>query len=151
MIKTEKRDINGHTWEVTQWPGRYSLRMQARIASAFGPVLGGLIDGKIALTMDLDSEVEINVAKAMEAFATHNSETSFQELILSMLSSAKIDGKDADNEAFFDMHFAGNMSELYAGIAFVLQVNYGNLFTVARTIIGSRPAQEAKAVDSQGS
>ena len=147
MIQTEKRTINGAEWEVTQWPGRHALRMQTRLAKLLGPALARAADG----LGDAQAEVldaNVDIAAAVDALVARLDENQVSQLVEDMLNSTQVNGKPASRPEVFDLHFAGNLGELYAGLAFVLEVNFGSLFTAARAIIGGRPSAPAPAAEA---
>lgn len=150
MIQTEKRLINGHEWQVTQWPGRHALRMQTRLAKIVGPAVAKAADG-LDRTSGSVLESELDVGGVVSALVDRLDEQVVDQLVADLLNSTRIDGKEAARPEVFDVVFAGNLGELYQGLAFVIEVNFGSLFTAARTIIGglaSAREAEPRAVDS---
>jgi len=137
MARTpESKIINGHKWEVTPWPGMYGLKMQAKIAplvsgvvapmiNAMGSAKGGGDPMDALLTMDVDSVV----AKLL----SHIDETQTPALIEAMLYGSFVDGRDITSTNVFNEHFQANYGELYKGLAFVVKVNMGDLFSMAES------------------
>jgi hypothetical protein len=135
MARTpESKIINGHKWEVTPWPGMYGLRMQARLAPLVSGVVVPLAEavGSAKAGGDpMDALMNMDVEKVVSALLQHINEDETPKLIEAMLYGAFVEGKDATNTAFFNDHFTANYGELYSGLAFVLQVNMGELFNMA--------------------
>lgn len=131
MLTTETREISGRHFQVTQLPGRESLRMFTRLTRLFGPALGAVakdeaqiaslletdvagLGGAIArLCEELDPDDILSIAGA---FAKHSkvalegTTDSFVEL----------------NDAIFDVTFQGRMDMLMGWIVFALEVNYSS-------------------------
>ncbi len=129
---TESKTINGNEWEVTAWDGMHGLKMQARIAKLIGPALGKANGGSDLMDMDVTSIIGAVVERIDER------ET--PQLIRDMLHGTFVEGKDATQDRFFNEHFAANFGELYQGLIFVAQVNFGNLFQMADVIGGQSEA-----------
>jgi|SRR5690554_2815570 len=135
MARTpESKIINGHKWEVTPWPGMYGLKMQARLAPLVSGVVVPLLEavGSAKGGGDpMDALMGMDAEKVVGVLLQHIDEDKTPALIESMLYGAFVDGKDATNTSFFNDHFQANYGELYSGLAFVVQVNMGELFGLA--------------------
>ena len=129
-IETETRAINGSDWQVTQWPARKSLKLKTRMVKLVGPTAGRLLSGGLS---GMDEEMDIS--SAVDALVDRLNPDTFDQLVQDLLSSTRIEGKEANQ--VFDQHFAGNFSELYQGLAFVLEVNYGDFTSRIRDAIGN--------------
>lgn len=126
--ETERTAINGHDWEVTPWDGMHGVRLQARIARLVGPALGAMGDA--------GSFLESDVGAVVSALADRIDEKDTPQLIRDLLHGSFVDGKDVTIDRVFNEHFAANYAELYQGLAFILRVNFGDLFQLAAAIGG---------------
>ena len=135
MARTpEAKVINGHRWEVTPWPGMYGLKMQARLAPVVSGVIAPVltaIGGARHGVDPVDALMDMDVDSVVRSLLDHIDEEKTPALIEAMLYGAFIDGKDATNSTFFNQHFQANYGELYQGLAFVVSVNMGDLFSMA--------------------
>lgn len=132
-LETKTKTINGHQWQVTQWPGRHAMRMKVRLAKTFGPALGAAASGAHS-GMDTDLS-ELDVSGIVSALVERVDESGFLSLVQDMLHQTLVDNQDASSDAFFDQHFAGNFGELYRGLGFVLEVNFGSFLTAAAELM----------------
>ncbi len=143
-IETKEKVINGHKWEVSQWPAREALRMKIRLGKTIGPALG-----KALSAGDLDSELsDMKLDGIIEALVDRLDETASVQMVLDMLSQTLVDGKHVGKDSVFDDHFTSNFGELYQGLAFVLEVNFGGFMQAAASITG-RP-QKPDESENQG-
>jgi len=141
MLETKNKMINGREFQVTQFPGRYGLRLQARLARVFGAPLAALFKGaKKGMDSDL---ADLDLEKAVVMLMDKLSEDELDDLVNRMLSQTRVDGKGIiDNPMVFDELFAANYSDLFKVLAFVVEVNFGNFFSALKGI-GS-PAKPEK-------
>lgn len=137
--EAQKQIINGHEWEVTPWDGMHGLRMQTRLGRFVGPVLGQV--GGAENVLDAD------VSGIITALADRIDDKDTPQLIRDMLYGAFVDGKDITMDRVFNEHFSANYGELYQGLAFVLRVNFGDLFQLAGAIGGRSEPAAVKAKD----
>ena len=118
----QRKTINGHEWEVTPWEAMHGLRMQARIAPVVQAALSSADGGNM---MDMDvAKVTSGILSAIDAQET-------PQLIRDMLHGVRVDGKDMTMDGPFNDLFAANYGELYQGLWFVVNVNLGDLFSMA--------------------
>jgi len=138
--EAQKKIINGHEWEVYPWDAMHGLRMQMRLApvvqAALGSAKGDLMDMDVA-------EVVSGLLGAVDDQRT-------PQLIRDMMHGVRVDGQDMSMDRPFNDAFAANYGELYQGLFFVLQVNFGDLFTMAGSIGGpaesdNKPAKKSPA------
>ena len=132
-----KRVINGHEWEIYPWDGMHGLRMQARLAKLIGPAIGQ------AGGADKQSLMEMDVGAVIGALVERVDAQETPQLIRDMLHGTSVDGQDVSMDKFFNEHFAGNYAELYEGLAHIVRVNFGDLFTMAASIGSSMGAAES--------
>jgi|AntRauTorcE11897_2_1112592.scaffolds.fasta_scaffold15001_3 hypothetical protein len=135
MARTpESKIINGHKWEVTPWPGMYGLKMQAKLAplvsGAVAPVINA-IGGAKKGSDPVDALMAMDVDSVVAKLLSHIDETQTPALIEAMLYGSFVDGKDITSANTFNEHFQANYGELYRGLAFVVAVNMGDLFSMA--------------------
>jgi hypothetical protein len=124
--EAKKKIINGHEWEVYPWDGMHGLRMQARLSKVIGPVVGQVV-GSNQEIMDADVSAIANTL-------IDRIDNDTPQLIRDMLYGAFVDGKDISQDRVFNEHFAANFAELYKGLAFILEVNFGDFFELAGAI-----------------
>ncbi|TQE99500.1 MAG: hypothetical protein FKY71_08315 [Spiribacter salinus] len=121
-----KKIINGHEWETYPWDGMHGLRMQARLAKVIGPALNKMAG--------VENLMDADVGGIAAALFERMDERETPQLIRDMLHGTSVDGKDPTMDSVFNAHFAANYGELYQGVAHILQVNFGDLFTMAGAI-----------------
>lgn len=135
MARTpESKIINGHRWEVTPWPGMYGLKMQAKLAPLVSGVVAPMVSamGTAKQGADpLDALMNMDVDSVVSTLLSHIDETQTPQLIESMLYGSFVEGRDITSANVFNEHFQANYGELYKGLAFVVQVNMGDLFSMA--------------------
>lgn len=135
MARTpESKIINGHRWEVTPWPGMYGLKMQAKLAPLVSGVVAPMVSamGTAKQGADpLDALMSMDVDSVVSTLLSHIDETQTPQLIESMLYGSFVEGRDITSANVFNEHFQANYGELYKGLAFVVQVNMGDLFSMA--------------------
>jgi hypothetical protein len=124
--KQDSKTINGHEWEVTAWDGMHGLKMQARIGKLIGP----------AVAQGGGNMMNMDVASVIGAVVERIDDKETPQLIRDMLHGTFIDEKDASQDRVFNEHFSANFGELYQGLMFVAQVNFGSLFQMAGAIGG---------------
>lgn len=123
MIETKEKQIDGHTYAVTQFPGRRAFKIKTAILLKLGPALAVSLDGAVAKAgADLNIA---SIASALEKITMSSDE--FLDLVLELISQTRRDGKEITPEVF-DLEFAGNLQTVYKVAAFVLEANFGNFF-----------------------
>jgi len=132
--ESAKKMINGNEWEVLPWDGMHGLKMQAKLGRVIGPVLGSA--GGSESVMDAD------VQSVITALADRIDERETPELIRAMLHGTSVEGKDITIDRVFNEHFSANYGELYQGLMFIVQVNFGDLFSMVAAIGGRSAATE---------
>lgn len=144
-VKTRDTTIDGHTVKVTQHPGRRALRLKSRLVKLLAPSIGTIIQQKVEKGKNLlDQEVDMTkIGEAVIALADKLDPDDFENLILEILVSTRVDGKEI-NEAAFDDLFAGEMSLMYKVVFFALQTNFGDFFVSGG--IGNLLAQQAQGM-----
>jgi len=142
MREAQTKVINGNEWMVQPWPGRYGLKMQARMAKFIGPALGGI--GNVDDLLDQDVGAMVSALTEVMDDAPG--------LITDMLQGVLVDNKDISNDTNFDNHFSANFAELYEGLAFVIKVNFGDFSRLVGAIGGlAQPAKPGKAPSKKAS
>ena len=127
----QRKVINGHEWEVYPWDAMHGLKMQARLAPVVKSALGAAEGSDL---MDMD------VSKVVDGLLGAIDDESTPKLIRDMMHGVRVDGQDLSMDRPFNQHFAANYGELYQGLWFVLEVNLGDVFTMAGSIGG--PAED---------
>ena len=116
MVKTEPREIDGHTYTVTQLPPRRAMRLLRRLAALIAPAFGGAGDGKVA-KFDFSG-----LASALGGLRDEE----FDLIVNELLAMAQVDGKDL--LPIFDLTFQGALPTLFKVLGFALEVQYGDFF-----------------------
>ena len=138
----QRKVINGHEWEVYPWDAMHGLKMQARLAPVVKSALGAAEGSDL---MDMD------VSKVVDGLLGAIDDESTPKLIRDMMHGVRVDGQDMSMDRPFNDMFAANYAELYQGLWFVVEVNFGDLFTMAGAIGGPDGNEADKAENSQGS
>lgn len=120
MIQTKNKTIAGRDIMVTQYPGRKSIEIKAKLFKLLGSSLVRLFSGTEAF--DLSS-----LSSAIDIFIDKLNPKEFTAFVLELLQSTRIDGKEI-TDSVFDTEFAGEMSLMYKILGYTLEVNYGNFF-----------------------
>ena len=129
--EAQTKVINGHEWQVYPWDAMHGIRMQARLAPVVQAALGSA-KGADLMNMDV-AEVVSGLLGAIDDERT-------PKLIRDMMHGVRVDGQDMSMDRPFNDMFAANYGELYQGLFYVLQVNFGDLFTMAGSI--TSPAED---------
>lgn len=130
MIATRDKLINGHTYSVTQFPARHAFMLKARLAKLLGPALAEILASLNGVSKEsiLSADIDLSaISAALNKLLGAVDEQSTMDLILKLLSCTRMDGKEI-TEQLFDIEFAGNLSDVYKVLAFVIEVNYGDFF-----------------------
>ena len=134
-------EIEGHTWVVRQFPARPANRYKVRLAKMVGPALSELLPalgtlkgkgkdkGKGDECLGIDLEL---IPKVVSSIAQHVDEDVFVDTLVELMSFATRDDTEITPE-YFDIIFAGNDSELYQAIWFILKVNYADFIEMVET------------------
>ncbi len=133
----QKHIVNGHEWEIYPWDAMHGLRMQARLAKLIGPAIGQ------AGGADKQSLMEMDVGAVIGALVERVNDQETPQLIRDMLHGTFVDGQDISMDKVFNEHFSGNYAELYEGLAHIVRVNFGDLFTMAASIGNSMGAADS--------
>jgi hypothetical protein len=119
MIETKEKTIDGHEYQVTQFPAMQGIRNAITLAKLFGSSIGGAIGaGSVSEVMNMD--ISGMVAGIFEKL----DETETTKLILKLLSNTHRNRQEM-NEVNFNNAYAANYGELVNALKFVLEVNYG--------------------------
>lgn len=142
----ESKTINGAVWEVHPWPGMYGVRMQQRWGKVLAPAIEAATSHKsaadlfseAAMSRDLSEFAPVIGTAVASLLESTNEDT--PQLIKDSMHGAVANGQDLSQQRIFDDHFTQNYGELYQGLAFILQVNFGSFFGLAGAI-GARVSQ----------
>lgn len=130
MRETQTKSINGHKWEVTPYPGMYGLKIQSRIIP-FLKGISGIVNGVLKSKSNNVLETDIDIGSLVESIISNIDEEKTPTLIKDILFGARVDGRDVYSDKAFNEIFSANYAELYQGLYFVLQVNFGEVFQMA--------------------
>lgn len=130
-----ERTINGKAVQVQPLDAFEGVKMQIKLAKLLGPGLTQAEGGNV---------MEMNTAKIAGALFSSLDENVTLDIVRKLMVGVYIDGKDMNNAALFNAAFKANYQDLVAVIQFVLEVNFGSLFTMAGSLFGNHgaPAQE---------
>lgn len=125
LLSTESKVIDDVKFDVTMFPGLYGLKIKGRLLKIIGPAFGqafkSLQSGKTSI---LDSDIDFGVVgDAISKLCERLDDPAVIQLIKDLLSSTKVDGQDANNDAVLNFKFAGKYTTLYKGLLFVVEVN----------------------------
>lgn len=145
MVETTRRQLSGHAYEVTEFPARQGLRLQARLLRIVGPsiaalgaeALQGAQPSDVGSLLDVDISSEA-LTRAVGELVARLDEQRVERLILDLLGQTTRDGRPVGEETEFDAAYTGNYGELLRAIGLVLEVNFGSFF-------GARPTGGATA------
>jgi len=135
MARTEhKKVINGNEWTVWPWDGMHGIRMQARIAPLIkgvaGPVGNAVRKAKGTSQKEImEALLDLDIDTVVNAIFQNIDDQKTPQLIRDMMHGARVNGNDMSMDRPFNEHFAGNYAELYQGLWFILEVNFGELFS----------------------
>jgi hypothetical protein len=128
MKQPQTREIDGHTYVVTLFPGRRGFKLKTTLLKKLGPGLAAMIGsakGESVSEADLDGPA---LAAGVETlFANLGSPDEIMSLIEKIVSMTRRDGKEITG-ALIDLEFPGHFTELYKVVWFVLEVNFGDFF-----------------------
>lgn len=133
--EAQNKFVNGHEWEVYPWDAMHGLKMQARLA----PIVRAAVGSANGDIMDMD------VAQVVSGLLEAIDQEETPRLIRDMMHGVRVDGQDMSMDRPFNEMFAANYGELYQGLWFVVEVNFGDLFSMAGAIGGPDAPAEAEA------
>lgn len=137
-IKKHETIIDGFKITTVNFDGRSGIRYQVKLIKILGPGVAKVVfsfiktSGKdVKLLNLLNTEFDLSVVGdgISNLLSTMDEDSTF-ELVMNLVSTTRVDGKELSNTAVFDDLFAGNYGLLYKILAFVLEVNFGNLFNM---------------------
>lgn len=120
MIETRQKMIDGNCYTVTQLPARRALKIKARLIKTFGCVFAKLLS---------QGQNPDSLSDAIQIFSSSVDENIFEAIITELLSTARKNGIEL-NASTIDLEFAGDLAAIYKVVAFVIEVNYENFFTM---------------------
>lgn len=150
MIETKEKEIGGAVYTVTQLPARRALKLKAKLLKLFGPALTQILllsndteekKPDEMTTDELASQLSMNpvdkyriadlrkggMVKGVQLLVSNLDDKTFDELCVEILQGVRRDGVELRPETI-DLQFAGRLSDLYAVMFFVLEVNFGDFF-----------------------
>lgn len=126
-VQTISTTVDGHTIDVVQFVPTRGFRIKARLIKLILPAIGALLgeSGKVTgktVASFLDSDANLGAAFTQLASSLDDPEALLQ-LLLDLLSSTKIDGKDFTNEKIFNELFVANYMLAYKVAWEVIKAN----------------------------
>ncbi len=139
MLECKEKTIDGHEYQVTQFPAMQGMKIAVALAKLFGAGIGGAIgSGSVAQVMNMDvSGIVAGIFEKLDEEQT-------PKLILRLFSSTHRDRREL-NEVNFNDAFAANYGEMIKALKFVLEVNYGGFMGALEQakLIGDQPSSAA--------
>ena len=150
MLKEQKRDINGVTFQVAPFMAIEGLRLQAYLTSKILPIIGDAVKGMEIGSTDSIMDTKIDgklIAGAVDRLVSELSEEQFVNLVKRLLSNTIATWKDDNGtprtaafnsnfDAVFNEVFQGKLLDIFPVIKFVLEVNYPDFFHKLSPLIG---------------
>lgn len=147
MLKTEKRAIGDHVYEVTQLDGWTGGVVMIRLGKILTPAMQAAIEifaGGGADAATQAATVIGGITSLLERL-TEADWTYFVE-VFGKTSEVEISpGKSAKVSAVGSIHFAGNYMEMVEWLAFAIEVNYGGFTSGAVSKLTAFMAKSVKA------
>ena len=152
LTQPQTREIEGHTWVVTPFPGRPANKYKARLLKMIGPALSELLPAIGSLADAVKGKGDVNpdamiamLPRVVASLANHVDEDLFVDTQVELMSQSTRDGQQVTPE-LFDIEFVGNDLELYQALWFILEVNYPDFIGWVRDrIIGPDPQDSPEA------
>lgn len=154
-IETKERKIGDAVYMVTQLPARRALRLKAKLMKLFGASVTQML--LTALEPEEKKRAEMNeveleqysktsaierykiqdlrktsVVRSVQLLAHGLDDKTFDELCMELVQGIRRNGIEM-NGATVDLDFAGNLTEFFAVVLFMLEVNFGDFFLVAQS------------------
>jgi hypothetical protein len=146
---TQKKEINGVTFQVAPFMAIEGLRLKAHLVKTFGPALGELLGG-IDIGKDGGiGELQLNrLDVVIERLMVNLTEDSFiallKRLFANVIATWIENGKSRsiafgnDFDTAMQLVFVGRLFSVYPLVGFILEVNYPDFFDKAVKGIGRR-------------
>lgn len=142
MRKSDRKEIEGLHFEVTQLGFAKSRQVFVRLSKALGPALAAFLDGKQSLA-------SVDLRGALVDLLDRLSEADLVAVSDALMTDAKV-SRDGTKWPFLkdqaEEIFAGRMLTYFQWLAFALEVNYSDFFGALRGLAG--PAQGASTPES---
>ena len=126
----KEKTIDGHKWTVNQLPARQANRYKARILKMIGPAIGDIMPVLGGLDVDGDDALAALalLRPVMATLAKHIDPDILTDTMVDLMEGCVREDDHGHQETMtpevFDDVFAGNDSELYQALWFIIQVNY---------------------------
>jgi len=132
LLKSEKKTINGHVYEVTQLPYSPGHKLLLLLGRKLGPALATAFAGiPNKKNVDLGDREIATLApafsEALSKLLQDLDEASFDFMVETLAHYSKIEIKEgvmAPLKGEMEMHFASNYGELFQWLLFALRINY---------------------------
>lgn len=148
--KTEEREIGRYTYRVTQLTAKPARQMLMRLINVIGPSFGAMFDGKASLTQILATD--IGIGSGITQLTTRLTEDELEYVIGVLVREKTIAYHDSgkcptlENQSSWDLHFTGELGEMFKVLAFSLEVNFKDFLGALKDIV-PRKSQEEKEAD----
>ena len=124
--KTESKEINGHTYSVTQWPPERSILTKFKLTKMLGPAIAKIAGISKAIGGEDKDDVNTLAEGITELFVSTSPEEMLELLKTSVVGVAR-DGTKITESSFTEIFSGDDLTDVYKVFIFVLQVNYSNL------------------------
>jgi len=121
MIETQEKIIGDCTFMVTQMTALRAVKMQARLLKLLGPSFATIISASDKASPDSC------LPQAVSLLADKLDEKSFENLVVDLMQGVRKNGVEM-TRLDIDMHFAGNLNQLFLLLQFILEVNFSDFF-----------------------
>jgi len=138
----ESKQIVEHKYEVFPLPPMVSHNLLIDVSKMIGPSLGPLFDRFTGKNVDeilktkLDSDF---LTKAFDSFFANVNKETIEIVIKALREKTMVDGKELHK--IFDIHFLGNLDEMYQWLFFAMKVQWGKLFSALTNSISFQGAE----------
>lgn len=127
QLTSEKKEIDGNSYEVYMLPPMISQDLLMDVAKMVGPALGPVLDkffnggNPDVLNQELGADF---FSRAASTFFMGLDKKIMRDVIGAMSGVTEVDGKPLKN--IFDIHFRGRLEVMYQWLMFGMKVQWGN-------------------------
>lgn len=127
--RTESKTIGDIEYSVTQYPVEKALLMKLKITKALGsPIATMFANGASEKEGESDKRDALAIGKGLDELFQISSPEQLTALVKECVIGVSRDGTRITETSFNELFGADDIGNLYKITAFVIQVNYGNLF-----------------------
>ncbi|QMV49879.1 MAG: hypothetical protein [Mu-like cryoconite phage AB09] len=137
MLDTRTVEVDGATFEVTQFSATKGMKLLTRLTRILGEPLS-------VLMADENAEVQKALPEAVKSLITRLDEDEVVDTVKQLLTGVRLRG---EGELQFDTFFAGKFGMLFKLLKEIIMVQYGDflgVLAVKGSGLGKRPAATMK-------